>query len=105
MMANVTETDWGLVRVDGTSIGPCLAILDGMADRAATAVASDGWEWAIHQYADGSRVITLCGPHGETSLLSGYPLSPEEWLEDIEGIPTDVLDELADAGIHRVRRP
>jgi hypothetical protein len=105
MMANVTETDWGLVRVDGTGIGPCLAIMDATADRAATAVDSTGWEWTVLQYADGSRELILCGPEGQTSPLSGYPVAPEEWLEDIEGIPTDVLDELAAAGIHRVRRP
>jgi hypothetical protein len=105
MIATVTLTDWGMVRVDGTGIGPCLAVLDAMADRAATAVASDGWEWTAHQYADGSRVITLCGPEGQTSPLSGYPLAPEEWVEDIEGVPTEVLDDFAAAGIHRVRRP
>jgi hypothetical protein len=104
MIANVTETAWGLARVDGTGIGPCLAILDAAPDRAVTAIAVDGWEWTIHQYADGSRVITLCGPHGETSPISGYPLSPEEWVEDVEGVPTEVLDDFAAAGIHRVRR-
>lgn len=104
MIATVTATDWGLVRVDGTGIGPCLAVLDAMADRAVTTIAADGWEWTVHQYADGSRVLTLCGPDGQTSPLSGYPLSPEEWLEDIEGVPGDVLDDFAAAGIARVRR-
>ena len=105
MIATVTETDWGLVRVDGTGIAPCLAVLDALPDRAATAVAADGWEWTVHQYADGSRELTLCGPEGQTSPLSGYPVAPEEWLEDIEGIPTEVLDVIAAEGIHRVRRP
>jgi hypothetical protein len=104
MIANVTLTDWGMVRVDGTGISPCLAILDAMPDRAATAVDSAGWEWTVHQYADGSRTLTLCGPEGQTSPLSGYPLAPEEWVEDIEDVPTEVLEDLATAGIHRVRR-
>jgi len=105
MIANVTTTNWGLVRVDGTGIGPCLAVLDADQDRAATAIAADGWEWTVLQFPDGSRVLSLCGPEGQTSPLSGYPISPEEWLEDVEGIPPEVLDELAVAGIHRVRRP
>lgn len=105
MIANVTETDWGLVRVDGTGIAPCLAVLDAAPDRAATAVDGTGWEWSVLQFADGSRTITLCGPEGQTSPLSGYPLSPEEWVEDIEGVPPEVLDDLAAAGIARVRRP
>jgi len=105
MIANVTETDWGLARVDGTGIGPCLAVLDADPDRAASAIAMDGWEWTVHQYPDGSRVLSLCGPEGQTSPLSGYPLAPEEWIEDIEGVPPEVLDELASAGIARVRRP
>ena len=105
MIANITLTDWGMVRIDGTGIGPCLAVLDSMADRAATAIAADGWEWTVNEFPDHSRVITLCGPHGETSPLSGYPLAPEEWIEDVEGVPPEVLDVLAAAGIHRVRRP
>lgn len=105
MIATVTATDWGLVRVDGTGIGPCLAVLDAMADRAVTTIAADGWEWTISQFADGSRVLSLCGPEEQTSPLSGYPLAPEEWVEDIEGVPGDVLDDFAAAGIHRVRRP
>ncbi|GIW15698.1 MAG: hypothetical protein KatS3mg063_1551 [Tepidiforma sp.] len=104
MIAHVTETAWGLVRVDGTGIGPCLAIIEALADRAATAVGADGWEWTVHQYADGSRTLTLCGPEGQTSPLSGYPLAPEEWLEDIEGVPPEVIEDLAAAGIHRVWR-
>jgi hypothetical protein len=104
MIANVTETAWGLIRVDGTGIGPCLAILDAAPDRAATAIAADGWEWTVLQFADGSRVLSLCGPEGQTSPLSGYPLAPEEWVEDIEGVPPEVLEDLAAAGIARVRR-
>jgi len=104
MLAHVTETEWGRVRVDGTGIGPCLAILDAMSDRAVTAMAADGWEWTVHQYADGSRVLTLCGPEGQTSPLSGYPLAPEEWVEDVAGLPEEVLDQLETVGISRVRR-
>jgi len=104
MIATVTETDWGLARVDGTGIGPCLAVLDADPDKAATAVDSTGWEWTVLQFADGSRVLSLCGPEGQTSPLSGYPLSPEEWVDDLEGVPQEILDDLEAAGIHRVRR-
>jgi hypothetical protein len=92
-----------LARVDGTSVPRCLAVYANAKPTLVESTTYEGWVWTLEKFSDGSRRIYATGPHGETSPLDGYPLGPSEYLEDVEGIPAPVLDQLATSWIPRVR--
>jgi len=92
-----------ITRVDGTSVPRCEAVYRRSTPTLVESVIYDGWVWTLEKYSDGSRRLYATGPSGETSPFDGYPLSPREYLEDVEGIPERVVDALARTWIPRVR--
>jgi hypothetical protein len=106
LIDSVTERNvlGDLARVaDGTSIARCQAVYRNSIPTLHASTAYDGWTYLIEKFTDGSRRLYVTGPNGETGPLDNYPLGPHEYLEDVEGIPASVLDDLATTWIPRVR--
>jgi hypothetical protein len=92
-----------IARVDGTAIVRCDAVYRDAKPTLVETVIHEGWLWTVEKYSDGSRRLYATGPDGQTSPFDGYPISPREYVEDIEGVPDAVLDALNRTWIPRIR--
>jgi hypothetical protein len=92
-----------LARVDGTRVPRCEAVYKRATPTFVESTIHQGWVFSVEKFSDGSRRLYATGPNGEDSWLSGYPLSPTEYLEDVEGVPQDVIDALANSWIPRIK--